>query len=308
MPAHFSILSDRLVAQYGVLLMGAASLAVLWVFGASVDVLVVLYSINVFITFSLSQLGMVRHWWLERRRAPRWKRKLFINGFGLLLSAATLISLTCVKFKDGGWITLLVTGILIGLAFWVKSDYRQAEQKLQRLNELVAAAMADDAIVAETAPPPCDVNARTAVFPVTGFNGLGLHTLFAVARMFPKVYQNFIFLQVGVLDAGNFKGANEVEHLREHCHGEVRRYAAYMSKRGFYTESHCALGTDMVDEFAKLCDAVAEKFPQSQFFAAQLVFQNENLITRWLHNQTVTQLQRRLYQNGRPMLILPVKV
>ena len=55
---------------------------------AAVSILVVLYSINVFITFTLSQLGMVRHWWLERAREPAWKRKLFINGFGLLLDVA----------------------------------------------------------------------------------------------------------------------------------------------------------------------------------------------------------------------------
>jgi len=49
----------------------------------------------------------------------------------------------------------------------------------------------------EKTPPPCDFNARTAVFLVNGFNGLGLHTLLAVVRMFPKVYQNFVFLQSG---------------------------------------------------------------------------------------------------------------
>jgi len=143
---------------------------------------------------------------------------------------------------------------------------------------------------------------------VNGFNGLGLHTLLAVVRMFPKVYQNFVFVQVGVLDAGNFKGAAEVENLREHSQKEVDRYVAYMSKRGFYTEAHYALGTDIVEEAANLCSVIAEKFPQAQFFAGQLVFKDESMITRWLHNHTVFELQRRLYQNGRAMLILPIQV
>ena len=69
---------------------------------------------------------------------------------------------------------------------------------------------------------------RTAVLLVNGFNGLGLHTLLAVVRMFPKVYTNFVFVQVGVLDAGNFKGASEVENLREHSQKEVERYVTYM--------------------------------------------------------------------------------
>jgi amino acid transporter len=308
MPTRFATLSDRLVTQNGVLLMGVATIIVLLSCGAAVDTLIVLYSINVFITFSLSQLGMVRHWWLERANEPKWKRKLLVNGLGLLMTGGILISLIAFKFFAGGWVTLVVTGILIALAFWVKRHYRHTQKKLQRLNELVAAALADDAIVVEKIPPPCDGNARTAVLLVNGFNGLGLHTLLAIVRMFPKVYQNFIFVQVGVLDAGNFKGASEVENLREHSQREVDRYVAYMSKRGFYAEAHYALGTDIVDEAAKACDTIAEKFPQAQFFAGQLVFKDENLATRWLHNHTVFELQRRLYKNGRAMLILPIQV
>jgi hypothetical protein len=68
------------------------------------------------------------------------------------------------------------------------------------------------------------------------------------------------------------------------------------------------LDTDIVDEAAKLCDRIAGKYPQAQFFAGQLVFKDESLVTRWLHNHTVFELQRRLYQNGRPMLILPIQV
>ena len=308
MPTRFATLSDRLVTQNGVLLMGLAAFLVIFLTKASVDMLVVLYSINVFITFSLSQLGMVRHWWLERALEPKWKNKIVINGIGLLLTSGILISLCIVKFDEGGWATLLVTGALVGVAFWVKHHYRQTQKKLHRLNELVAAALADDAIVEEKTPPPCDANARTAVFLVNGFNGLGLHTLLAVVRMFPKVYRNFVFVQVGVLDAGNFKGAAEVENLREHSRKEVDRYLTYMSKRGFYSEAHCALGTDIVEEASKLCDVIAEKFPQAQFFAGQLVFKDESFVTRWLHNHTVFELQRRLYQNGRAMLILPIQV
>ncbi|HZL12957.1 MAG TPA: amino acid permease [Verrucomicrobiae bacterium] len=309
MPTRFATLSDRLVTQNGVLLMGASALAVVFFTSASVRILVVLYSINVFLTFSLSQLGMVRHWWADRANTAAWKRKLFINGFGFILTGGILISLSIVKFYEGGWVTLLVTGILILAAFWIKRHYLQTQKQLFRLDELVAIASADKPNAsAKISEMPCDVNARTAVFLVNGFNGLGLHTLLAVIRMFPKVHQNFIFVQVGVLDAGNFKGAAEVENLREHSRREVERYATYMRQQGFYTEAHFALGTDIVDEAATLCDEIAKRFPQSQFFAGQLVFKNENLLTRWLHNHTVFELQRRLYQHGWPMLVLPIQV
>jgi amino acid transporter len=330
MPTRFATLSDRLVTQNGILLMGAATLVVLLLCGAAVDVLIVLYSINVFITFSLSQLGMVRHWWLDRAREPAWKRKLLINGFGLLMTGGILISLCVFKFFEGGWVTLLVTGILIAAAFGIKCHYQRTQNQLQRLDELVATAGIDACSVGavrqshrgtgstlqqtareDSCPASssaCNPAARTAVFMVNGFNGLGLHTLLAVIRMFPKIHQNFVFLQVGVVDAGSFKGAAEVENLRTHSRREVQRYAAYMRQRGFYTEAHFAVGTDVAEEAAKLCETVAQKFPEAQFFAGQLVFKDESLLTRWLHNYTVFELQRRLYQNGRPMFILPIQV
>jgi len=308
MPTRFATLSDRLVTQNGVVIMGIAALLIVVFTSAAVNVMVVLYSINVFITFSLSQLGMVKHWWQVRATDTTWRKKIYINGIGLLLTGGILILLCVVKFGAGGWVTLLVTGAIVGLSFWVKNHYRQTQKKLFRLNELVAAALADEAIVQEKTPPPCDTNARTAVFLVNGFNGLGLHTLLAVVRMFPKVYTNFVFVQVGVLDAGNFKGADEVENLRSHSQEQVQKFVSYMGKRGFYAEAHVALGTDIVEEAAKLCVVIADKFPQAQFFAGQLVFKDESFATRWLHNHTVFELQRRLYQHGRAMLILPIQV
>jgi hypothetical protein len=308
MPTRFATLSDRLVTQNGVLLMGGAALIIVLSTSAAVSVMVVLYSINVFITFSLSQLGMVRHWWQVRGTHKDWRRKFFINGLGLVLTTGILALLCVVKFDEGGWATLLVTGTIIGIAFWVKNHYRHAQKRLHRLNELVAAAMADDALITkEKTPPPFDPNARTAVFLVSGFNGLGLHTLLAVVRMFPKIYQNFIFVQVGVLDAGNFKGVDEVENLRAYSEKEVQRFVSYMNRRGFYAEGHIALGTDIVEEATKLCEQVAAKFPQTEFFAGQLMFKDENTVTRWLHNHTVFELQRRLYYSGRAMLILPIQ-
>jgi len=310
MPTRFASLSDRLVTENGILLMGAAALVVVLCTQAMVSVLVVLYSINVFITFSLSQLGMVRHWWLDRDKEPAWKHKMLINGVGLLLTGGILVSLCVVKFSEGGWATLLVTGLLIAAAFWIKHHYKQTQTQLQRLNELVAAAGIDTTSIKDTdvPTPACNPKGRTAVFLVNGFNGLGLHTLLAVVRMFPKVYQNFVFLQVGVVDAGSFKGAAEMDNLREHSRQEVNRYVTYMRQQGFSAEAHFGLGTDVVDEAAKLCETVAQRFPSAQFFAGQLVFKDESMLTRWLHNSTVFELQRRLYQHGWPMLILPIQV
>ncbi|MBI4810594.1 MAG: amino acid permease, partial [Ignavibacteriales bacterium] len=92
MPTRFATLSDRLVTQNGILIMGGGALILMIATHGSVRFLVVLYSINVFITFVLSQLGMVRHCWIERKQEKHWEKKLLINGIGLLLTSFILVS------------------------------------------------------------------------------------------------------------------------------------------------------------------------------------------------------------------------
>jgi len=139
-PTKFAMLSDRLVTQKGILLMGGAALATMVLTGGSVKYLVVLYSINVFITFFLSQLGMVRHWWEVRGKENHWEKKLFVNGVGMGLTFFILLSVVVLKFHEGGWITLLLTGSLVGLALLTRRHYQNTYKLLARLDELVAVA------------------------------------------------------------------------------------------------------------------------------------------------------------------------
>src|SRR5262249_23248510 len=233
-PTRFATLSDRLVTQNGVLLMGAAALVVMILSHGSVALLVVLYSINVFITFTLSQLGMVRHWWSSRTSEPGWRKKIAINGVGFALTLFILISLSVAKFHEGGWLTLLVTSVLIAVAFGVQRHYPRTARELRRLDELIEAAELSDKSLRRGAPsvltsaPGFNPKAKTAIVMVNGFNRLGLHTLLGILRIFPDVFKNFVFVQVGVVDAGNFKGAAELDNLRAHAEKEVQRYVNYM--------------------------------------------------------------------------------
>lgn len=311
LPTRFATLSDRFVTYNGIVLMGGFALVLMLASEGSVDFLVVLYSINVFITFTLSQVGMVRHWWQER--GGHWKKKIAINGVGAALTAFILVSLSFIKFFEGGWITLVVTGLLVGAAFLIKRHYNQTAQELQRLDDLVAAvqidapASAHGPLPGQPAPAP-DFKAKTAVVLVNGFNGLGLHTLFGVLRMFPGVFKNFVFVQIGVVDAGNFKGAAEVENLKRHIEEGNQRYVQYMQARGFYAEAVSAVGIDVVQKAAELAPSVLERFPNAIFFGGQLVFRQETFFTRFLHNYAVFALQRRFYQQCLPLLILPIRV
>ena len=314
MPSRFSVLSDHLVTQNGILIMGIASAVILWISGGSVRFLVVLYSINVFLTFSLSQLGMVVRWWKLRRRYPKWGRKIMINGIGLFLTTFLLISVIIVKFHEGGWLTLVITTSLVTLSIFVKHHYAQTGRLLKRLELLLTGALPKPAetvpaVQVRKAPPEkATATANTAIIMVNGFSGVGLHSLFTILRIFPDHFKNFVFIQIGVIDAGRFKGVEEIENLRQTVIGDLAKYEELMRSHGYYAEGLFALGTDVVDEVEKLASQAVKRFPSSVFFAGQLVFPRDSMVTRILHNYTSFAVQRRLYQGGIPVFILPIRV
>jgi len=312
-PTRFSMLSDRLVTQNGILLMGSAAFLLVLLTRGSIAFLVVLYSITVFITFCLSQLGMVRHWWNERATTKGWKHRLAINAVGLVLTGFILISMAVVKFHDGGWLTLLVTAALVTVAILVRRHYRATGKQLRRLDDLVEAAIVreEEEPVGAPAPVPAPALGQTtgtAILLVNGFNGLGLHTLLNCIRLFPGHFQNFVFLQIGVVDVGNFKGSAEMDRLKSHLEHDGSKYVSFVRRHGFYGEQIGIVGVDVVDELDRAVPDVLARFPGAILFGGQLVFERETFFTRILHNHTIFSVQKRLYHKGIPILILPIRV
>ena len=305
-PTRFANLSDRFVTQNGVVLMGVTAFIMMVVTRGSVDLLVVLYSINVFITFSLSQLGMVIHWWQERHTERAWVRKLVINGFGLALTLFILISLTAVKFFEGGWATLLFTGLLVLAAFGIRRHYNGVGDQLRRLDVIVEAADLSIARAPKAGEP--DPKGRTAIVLVNGYNGLGMHTLLQVPRMFGDTFRNFVFIHVGAVDAGNFKGAAEIEALRAHTEEGAARYVGWARAHGYGSAAYTAVSADVMGEVMRLARKAAHEHPNQIFFAGQLLFTNETRLTRWLHNHTAFSLQRRFFLANLPFVVLPIRV
>ncbi len=303
-PSRFALLSDRLVAQNGILLMGAASLFVLCAASGSVALLVVLYSINVFITFTLSQAGMVRHWWRERKNVPGWKSKLALNGVGVLMTGFILLTLCFVKFWEGGWITLLATGLLVGAAFMTRSHYRRVQSRLSKLDSLAPALSSSVPSILEDGK----AETGTAAIFVNGFNGLGLHTLLGVGRIFPRSFGRYVFVQVGLVDAGNFKGASELERLKAHLEEEAGKYVAETRRQGYEACSFNQIGCDFVQTAEELAGKVRAKYPNAVFFGGQLVFKEESIMDRLLHNYAIFAIQKELYKKGMPLVIMPIKV
>ena len=305
-PHRLSHLSDQLVTRNGVWFMGLASLAFLVYTHGDVRLLVVMYSINVFLTFTLSQLGMCRHWWEVRRSERAWVRRFVINGVGLVLTGTILVITTTTKFAEGGWVTLLVTLLFVLGCQYIRSHYDRVNNALKSLDDTLLT-LPFQPNLSEPVPGK-NHDAPTAALIVRDFDGISVHTLLNIQRLFPNYFKNIVLISVGVIDTGQFKGQTEVEGLKRKTEEALKSFVEYANCLGWYAEYRYALGVDLIAELETLCESVAKEFPRTVFFSGQLVFEKENIFTRVLHNHTPYTLQQRLQFAGRDMMILPIRV
>ena len=302
-PRRFSSLSERLTMQDGILLMGSSALLLLVYARGSVSTLVVMYAINVFVTFSLSEFGMSRFFYTRRHEDPLWSRHIVIHLTGLVL-CSTILSITVFeKFAEGAWLTILITSSVIAICFLIKRHYRKVTEGIHRLdyhlNNLPAAGIVNT--------DPVDPRKMTAVQLVTGFNGFGLHTFYSILHSFPNLYENFIFVSIAVVDSGSFKGAGEVKALEESVKSGLQKYVDLARTLGFAAGYRTATGTDVVETAVSLCQSIAKEFPNSTFYTGQIVFRHESPFQKVLHNETAFAIQRNLQFSGITTVILPVQ-
>jgi len=303
-PHRFAALSVRLTMRNGILLMGIAAIALLFYTGGSVSALVVMYSINVFITFSLSQLGMSKLFIQRRKEDPQWIRHLSVHLVGLLLCVTILVITTVEKFAEGGWMTLVITSVVIGLCYLIKGHYVRVRQGMKDLDETLL----DVPLSSHGEPPAIDRSAPTAIQLVSGYSGFGVHTLFSILSTFPKTYRNVVFVSVAMIDSGSFKGAEEIEALEASVKAGLEKYVAMAHKLGFAADYRTALATDVVESAVELCKQVAEEFPRATVFTGQITFRLEKYYHRLLHNETAFAIQRRLQWEGLTTVIMPIRV
>jgi hypothetical protein len=253
---------------------------------------------------------MVKHWWQMRRQDKQWPHKILVNGIGLLMTAFILLSMVFLKFFDGGWITLIITGSLIFVCILIKRHYNATGRLLKRLDNLIEAAdmAAQKHAKVPTAPLAYDPKAKTAVVLVSGYNGSGLHTLFNIIRLFGDGFKNFFFIQAGIIDAGNFKGSEELQNLQQHVDKELARYTGFMHSQGLYAQGFAAVGTDVIKEVETVAVKIFHDYPRTVFFAGQVVFPQDTFFTPFLHNYTTFAIQKKLYHQGVPLLIMPIRI
>ena len=311
LPKRFSLLSDRLVTINGILIMGVSSIILMVATNGSVGYLVVLYSINVFITFCLSQLGMVRHWWEARHALRDWVPKISVNGIGLILTSFILISVIVIKFREGGWITLFITGTLVLFMTIIKMNYEHTDKQLKRLDRIVTEVDSSHpvhGIVESKGAGKFDPKDKTAVILVKDYTGVGLKTIFGIFKSFGPVFKNFVFLQFGLIDAGAFRGQEELEAVKDKVRHELNKYVELMKQHGYNAEGVAVFGIDTVEEVSKSALNILDKYPNATFFGGQIVFPKKTLMSRLLHNYTLFSVQEKFYKESIPFFVMPIEL
>jgi len=303
-PHRFASLSDRFTIQNGVLLMGGAAALLLIYSRGRISTLVVMYSINVFLTFSLSEFGMSRFFIRHRKTDPLWKKHLPVHLTGLTLCLTILVITTLEKFSHGGWLTLLITSGVIALCFLTRKHYNNVKEGVRELDDLLTS-------FPVSGPPNTDpVNRKemTAIQLVNGYNGFGIHTFLSIVRSFPGLYKNIVFVSVAEVDVGSFKSSEAIEKLSASTARMLKNYADLARKLGFAADYRCDMGTDIVQTASRLCETVAKEFPKSAVFAGQAVFRQPGVFHRLLHNETAFAIQQELRWKGITTIILPIRI
>jgi hypothetical protein len=152
-PRQFSFKGDRLAFSMGIIVLGIVAASLVAVAGGRTHALIPLYAVGVFIDFTISQAGMIRHWY--RAKPPGWRQRLAVNAVGCVATAVVAVVVTTVKFVDGAFLVILLIPVLVALMLFIRRQYDAQAAELH---------VRDDAVI--SGPH----REQRVVIPVNGIN------------------------------------------------------------------------------------------------------------------------------------------
>jgi amino acid transporter len=173
MPRMFSNRGDRLAFNYGIITLGILASILLIVFRGRTDALIPLYAIGVFLSFTMAQFGLVLKW--RRDKSEGWKRKALINGVGAFVTFCVVIIFCITKFKEGAWIVIILTPLLVFLLTRISKHYDNVANQLK---------------VELTEPIP--VVETIIIVPIAGIHKVVLSTIAYAKTLSPNVVAFYV--------------------------------------------------------------------------------------------------------------------
>ncbi len=135
MPRNFSYRGDRLAFSAGIIILALIAMSLIVIFGGHTHALIPLYAVGVFIDFTISQSGMVRHW--LRSRARGWHYRIVINAVGAVLTGIVAIVVTSVKFIDGAYLVIILIPTLVSIMLFINRQYSASRRELRVRDDVV---------------------------------------------------------------------------------------------------------------------------------------------------------------------------
>ncbi len=189
LPHFFAHRGDRLAFSVGIIVLGALSIVLLVVFKGGTDALINLYALGVFTAFTLSQTGMVIHWWqLRGQSGAQWKRSMVINAIGAATTGIVAIIITLTKFIHGAWLVVILVPLLVLMFLGIARHYRRVRDQVSAL----------------TVTAPADLETIVLV-PIAQLDRLAQRSIVYAESLAPR---NVIVVHVAA-------GAEDEEHFRD---------------------------------------------------------------------------------------------
>lgn len=269
LPHQFSFRGDRLAYSNGIIVLGAAAAGLLILYGADTHRLIPLYAVGVFVSFTLSQAGMVVHWW--RCREPGWKRSMAINGVGAAATAVVALIIAGTKFTHGAWIVILAIPLLVGLFSRIHAHY----EGVRRL-------LAIDTALPLALHGAVDHRQQHAIVPVDEINRAVVRTL-AYAR---AISHNITAIHVT-------DDPEEAEQLRGEWERQVPDIPIVIVESPFRS---------LVAPVLAYIEALDRGRPGSLITVVLPEYVPAHFWQRWMHNQSAARLKKALL--GRPNTVV----
>ncbi len=266
MPRHFLFRGDRLAFSTGIIALGSMAALLVVVFGGNVDSLIHLYAVGVFLAFTMSDSGMVVHWW--KTRGPNWKRSLAINGTDAVFTSSILVIVAITKFALGAWIVLILIPVIVVFFLFVHRHYTQVAQQLR--------------IVPNQLPPK--TIEQIVLVPIDDVNYASLRAI-AFAR---TIARNAVVLHVST------------NHL--HTEKVRQKIATYASDLKFVVIDSPFRA--FVRPLLAYVDALHSQSPTTFVTIVLPEFLPAHWWERFLHNQTAVNLQRAFEQHPNVAVVL----
>lgn len=303
-PHGFAHLSSRLVAQNGVLTMGTSAAILLLFTGGQVHSLVILYSINVFLTFTLALTGVVRHGIAHRGERKGWFGRLIIAMLALTVAFSILIVLFLAKFSQGAWLAVVVTLALAACGWWVRDHYKRFDAAMERTFEDLL--VRDPSASIDT---PKNAPMKRPVGLVTGpHGGAGLHALMHAQRLFRGQFDSIVIISAGEVDAEAYGGHEVLERLKQQVGERTAKIVAWSRDHGMPAKVYTGFSTDAVETLQELCLKARHDHPNIVFVATRPMTRPHGWASTLLHGGTALSLQRRLHGHDAPLIVLPMRV